>query len=171
MPHFSIHLYGYYCFRYYFYCLRAKGDGGKWYWQRGDLNFPFGPLPFASKRKYFMKFSLLPSLIFLFIIVISGCAKDHREDLGGGYSYFSSNPYNHSISMNRKVVVYTNVVECRRVGDYILGKRIPSARPDVSEEFLAEQEYGHFLININTGELTDGLTEIGMKELLSNISN
>ena len=119
-----------------------------------------------------MRHSLLPFILILpLIIVTPGCVNDHREDLGNGYSYYSTNAYNRSISKDHKVVVYTNVVECKRVGDYILGKRIPSARPDIGEDFLAEQEYGHFLMNINTGELTDGLTEQEMNEFLSNASN
>ena len=105
-----------------------------------------------------MSLGTLFSTIFFVgaVSVLCACMGDINEDLGNGYTFRSTNGYNHHIAHNYKVVVDSNVTEYRVVGDYITGKREPSSFPVGDQQFVSSI-YGYFVLDMKTGQLSEGV--------------
>lgn len=95
-----------------------------------------------------------------------GCERDLNETIFGEYRFFSSNGYNHYISLNGEVIVWPDVLEFCHAGDVILGERRPSELPDY-EARSNEQDFGLFAIDIESGVIRYGLDQDHYQEALA----
>lgn len=115
-----------------------------------------------------MKINFIPILITIFFIL--GCEKEVPEDLGDGYTFFTTNPSNHYINKNRKAIVHTNIIEYKVIGKFIVGFREPTKFHEVPESLISKN-YGYFVLDKKTGNLREGLSKSEFEEFLQQIDD
>jgi|GEM_PF-4726257 len=95
----------------------------------------------------------MKNLIYFLILLSLGCSSDH--ELGNGYFLVETNSFNRSIVKGVAPIVHSNIENYSSTGNYVIGLRQPSLHPDM----MASEKYGFFILDLESGELHEGLSE------------
>ena len=98
-------------------------------------------------------------VVFVFIVIVCvGCSSEKPLELVNEYYFVRTNAYNTYIIKNDRPIVDSYVSDIEIFGIYIIGIRTKSEMLDLPNDMIS-RNYGYFILNSNSGELVEGLSE------------